>query len=479
MKTFAIFGPPGTGKTSELLRLMREVRDSGVNPDHISFASFTRAAANEALSRLGVRRSDKIATIHSLCFRALEASPIAMVDPHKLRKFGAKIGVPFSGVTNDEYGDRMEEGDKYLAILNLARARMAPLRDTYFEQRDRPGDFAQFMFCAESYSSWKDSLGYLDFTDLLEQYLQDPINIGARVMFFDEAQDLSPLQWAVVRAMVSFPQVERVYIAGDDDQAIYEWAGADPHGMAKFATAYDAETSVLAQSYRVPLSVHNVARGIVSQIKSRVQKRYRAAPRHGVVTRYNNGFSEHELSHGEDVLILCRSNAALRELEAILTEARLPHRNEGSRPSVYDSPLALAIRALTKGSAGKPLTPKELAAISKVGTAETRQDINDGRLERVLSRGVERSLTIPLHKLDFYREADFSQTPTVRLSTIHSAKGREAERVVLHCGVTGRTRADMSVNPDQEHRVWYVGVTRAKERLDVVTGNDDDYELSI
>ena len=51
----------------------------------------------------------------------------------------------------------------------------------------------------------------------------------------DEAQDLSPLQWQMIDKMLSFPQVEEVTIAGDDDQAIYEWAGADPHGMAGFA----------------------------------------------------------------------------------------------------------------------------------------------------------------------------------------------------------------------------------------------------
>ena len=61
-----------------------------------------------------------------------------------------------------------------------------------------------------------------------------------------------------------------------------------------------------------------------------------------------------------------------------------------------------------------------------------------------------------------------NQAPRVRVSTIHGAKGGQADRVVLLTDMARRTHAEMDFRPDDEARVWYVGVTRARERLTVV-----------
>lgn len=477
MKAYAIFGPPGTGKTTEMLRLVGEAKDRGYKATEIGFFSFTKAAAGEALKRLGLTRSDKISTLHSLAFRAVGASPMAMVDGYKLRKFGAKIGVSFAGVSNDEYGDQMEVGDHYLSIYNLARSKMTSPESEYYGSDERPGDFAQFTFFIESYNSWKQAFGYMDFTDLLERYCNSPVNHGAKIVFIDEAQDLSPLQWRMIDCIAAFPQVEELTIAGDDDQAIYEWAGADPHGMASFAQRYNGETHVLAQSYRVPKAVHDVARGVVVRIGNRVQKRYRPADRPGTVMRFGTGFIPESVDHGDDVLILCRSHVTKKEVESALIAIRKPYRNEGGRPGLFDSQYADAIRALHKLAAGDTASQAELELMAKVGTTETKNDLNRRDFKAVVARGPERAFNIPLDHVDFFREADLTQSPTIRISTIHSAKGREARRVVLHTGITARTEQAMDKNPDQEARVWYVGVTRAIEQLDIVGGYERDYEV--
>ena len=67
-------------------------------------------------------------------------------------------------------------------------------------------------------------------------------------MFIDEAQDLSLLQWEMVRKIWS--RAEKTYIAGDDDQAIFKWAGADvDHFIALKEEVDDIQT--LDQSYRI------------------------------------------------------------------------------------------------------------------------------------------------------------------------------------------------------------------------------------
>jgi DNA helicase-2/ATP-dependent DNA helicase PcrA len=74
--------------------------------------------------------------------------------------------------------------------------------------------------------------------------------------------------------------------------------------------------------------------------------------------------------------------------------------------------------------------------------------------------------------VDFYRDADLSVVPTIRLSTIHASKGHEADRVILLTDMTQRVAETAEKYPDDEIRVFYVGVTRAKHQLDIVEGHN-------
>ena len=58
--------------------------------------------------------------------------------------------------------------------------------------------------------------------------------------------------------------------------------------------------------------------------------------------------------------------------------------------------------------------------------------------------------------------------PRIRLSTIHGSKGGEADHVILSTEIAQRTWREMDAQPEDEARVWYVGVTRARERLTIV-----------
>lgn len=476
MEARALFGPPGTGKTTELLRQVEVARERGYSPQDIGFFAFTRAAAGEALKRLGLTRSDKIATLHSLAFRHVGATPPAVVDSYKLRRFGKEAGIAFSGSQSDEYGEQMEVGDKYLAIYNLARSRLRDKREEYYDSDERPGDYAQFLHCVDSYEAWKTAYGFMDFTDMIARYVAAPRNHGAKILFIDEAQDLSDLQWLMVEQMLKFDQVEEVVIAGDDDQAIYEWSGANPHGMKEFVTNYDAVPTTLAQSYRVPGPVHELARSIVSTIKERVKKRYRPAAHEGNVRRFGQ-FDPKSVEHGDDVLILCRSHTQKKEVEEELIAVRKPYKIEGGKPGLYDSIWAEGFRALHKLKAGNDITPTQLEALAKVATSSAKAELNTRNFSALVKRAPDQAIAVPSHLIEFFREADLSQTPTIRISTIHAAKGREARHVVLHTGITARTEVAMDKNPDAEARVWYVGVTRAIAQLDIVAGTERSYNL--
>jgi superfamily I DNA/RNA helicase len=105
----AIYGPPGTGKTTELLRRVKEARDSGVQAERVAFVSFTRAAASEALSRLGLKKSNNVSTIHAMAFRHLGLRQSQVIDSMKLREFATVMGVPIIGKSPEDDEERAEK----------------------------------------------------------------------------------------------------------------------------------------------------------------------------------------------------------------------------------------------------------------------------------------------------------------------------------------------------------------------------------
>ena len=159
MRVEAIYGPPGTGKTTELLRRVKEVRESGVQAERIAFVSFTRAAASEALSRLGLRRSDNVSTIHAMAFRHLNLKQAQVVDAAKLREFSNIMGVPVIGKSPEDDEERAD-GDFYLDIINYARNTFTPPAEVY-DYSDRPGTRAEFDSFVRAYVDWKSTYGFL------------------------------------------------------------------------------------------------------------------------------------------------------------------------------------------------------------------------------------------------------------------------------------------------------------------------------
>ena len=153
-------------------------------------------------------------------------------------------------------------------------------------------------------------------------------------MFVDEAQDLSPLQWAVVRKLTE--QADRVYVAGDDDQAIYKWAGADVDYLIKNSS----NALVLKQSYRVPLEVHEVAKRCIDQVRSRIYKEWTPRKDQGTV-RWEPTIELVNMEEGE-WLVLARTNYLLEEVDEYC-------RNQGwffevkGRPSISEKKIRAVI----------------------------------------------------------------------------------------------------------------------------------------
>lgn len=464
MQVEAIYGPPGTGKTTELLRRVKATRDSGVQAERIAFMSFTRAAASEALSRLGLKRSDNVSTIHAMAFRSAGMRQSQVVDSMKLREFSTVMGVPIIGKSPEDDEERAD-GDFYLDIINYARNTFSRPEEVY-DVSDRPGTRAEFNAFVRAYSEWKHTYGYYDFTDMLERAAAGTVRNDAEVIFVDEAQDLSPLQWAVIEKLAK--RAHQVVIAGDDDQAIYTWAGADAHGMARFTQKHKGTNTVLSQSHRLPAAVHARSQDLIRRIVFRVDKEFNPRPDVGLV-RLHGSINSVDIRHGSDTLFLGRTHSVLREAEQLLIERRIPYTRESGRPGMYENRFAFGIRAFNKLGRGERLTDGERNALFAVSTGETRKKLERNDYSFTKSPFWS-ALSIPGRALDFYADADLDAAPTIRLSTIHAAKGHEADQVILLTDTTTRVQQTAEKFPDDEVRVFYVGMTRSKRVLDIVEG---------
>lgn len=490
-----VLGCPGAGKTKTLLDKVEEELAAGVPPDRIGFITFTKRAAEEARSRASEKFKLKktqlqwFRTIHSLCFAALGMSSADVLEGRKLLEFGDWIGVRMSGhgVSMEEgvAGFGYEVGDRILFMENLARVRGIPLRQQYDEDcDDLPWSIVERV--ARGLEEWKRAKHMLDFTDLLQQFVDSDWHARLEVLFVDEAQDLSLLQWRVVEKLAR--GARRVVIAGDDDQAIYRWAGA----AVEYFISLPGRVQVLEQSWRVPAAVQAPALEAVGRVKGRRDKQWR--PRVNAVgeVRRVQSIDEIDFHAGEDTLVLSRNACFLRDDtipvlqgEGVIYEFR-------GHPSVKQS-LVDAILDWERLRKGEHITVESALKIYEY--MGTRTAVAHGY--KKLPGFDDKTLLVGMNELQergglltdaiwhdaltslkaedraymtraLRRGEKLTRRPTVRLSTIHGSKGGEAQHVVLYRDMAQRTFREMQRWPEDEARTFYVAATRAKERLTIV-----------
>lgn len=490
-----ILGPPGTGKTTTLLGMVEAELDRGTAPEQIGFVSFTKKAAAEARDRardrfgLEKERFPWFRTLHSLCFQALGMTSADVLEGEKLMEFADWIGIPVTAKhRRGEDEGRMfgnERGDRILQMENLSRVRSVDLREQYDRDSDQLSWF-EVERVSRGLAEYKASRGLYDFTDMLVMFARQGWSPPLEVLFVDEAQDLSMLQWHVVTKLAA--SCRRVVIAGDDDQAIYNWAGAAVDHFVDMP----GRVRVLDQSYRVPVSVQRVADGIIGAIRHRRTKVW--APRDVPGEVRQIGLDEVDWTDPE-ILVLGRNALHLNAVQQRIRSSGYMYERSGN-PSISDRRrrVLLTWEGLRRGQpqlvedvvrvyeqmssgVGVARGHKELRAFPRDAQV-TIQDLQaSGGLLRtdVWHEALDRIPPVDREYIRacLRRKERMSDSPRIRLSTIHGSKGGEAREVVLLTDMAARTHAEALANPEDEARVWYVAATRAKERLTIIRPSTD------
>jgi len=483
-----VVGSPGTGKTTYLLNELRTELERGVPPDRIGFVTFTRRAAQEAQTRVladfGLTLSDvpNFRTLHSLCMRYCGMNSGTILQGGKIREFSQWIGEKISGRHSvDGQWAGYDRGDRLMFMVNLARIRRVPLRELYEQDHDEL-DWLTVERFDRGLRVYKAENGLHDFSDMLEQFVATSAGPRLEVLLVDEAQDLSLLQWDAVRKLSA--GCRRTIVAGDDQQAIFVWAGADVDTLIDL----EGRETILGQSYRVPRRIQVISQRIISRVRR--QRRHGWSPRDedGVV-RWLPRVEQAEFV-GESTMILARNRHQLTPVEDTLRAAGILYEREGT-PSVSRADLE-AIVAYERLRRGERVTAAEAARAydlmsSGVGVRRGFKKLPGFHPDELVGIGDLRERGGLLRDevwhiaLDRLSEEDraylircrrngerLTREPRVKLSTIHGSKGGEANRVVLLTDMAPRTWRESHQDPDSEARVWYVACTRAKEELCVV-----------
>ncbi|HIQ31267.1 MAG TPA: hypothetical protein EYH49_03775 [Aquifex aeolicus] len=254
----------GWGKTTAIERDIKKYAEF-VQPwhrDKALYIVFTNRNAQSALRRLSDYVSaGNVRTLHSLCYSFLPSRKPVM-DGDLLSEFARKNS--FGALSGGGmFFVPKTRGDRLLSAYYYARNRGMTPEEVVNEKRQ---EFAMFRERAEEiYRFWvrwerfKKEKGAYDYADILE--LSNPKFFGV-YLAVDEAQDFTPLMWkALERLIQNSPNLRRVVIVGDCDQAVYEFQGADPVYFLTFP-------EILSQRYGFvyeKMNAKNISRRVPSK----------------------------------------------------------------------------------------------------------------------------------------------------------------------------------------------------------------------
>ena len=478
--------------------MVDEFIQQGVRPKQIGYFSFTKKAATEAATRAANKFGldmendlENFRTLHSYAFKMLGMTKEKMMSPDNYKEFGQKCNIPIKTARYSLEDGTFNSDNEYLTIINTARVRRMDLLD-YYDSRQNILDIERdtLYLISEELKRYKEEKRMKDFTDLIEDFIDQESTSKFEVLFIDEAQDLSLLQWEMVRKI--WKNADKTYIAGDDDQAIFKWAGADvDHFIALKGEVDDIKT--LDQSYRIPGGpIHQLSQKIISKVQNRFDKEYKPRVEEGILKRYSD-VTQVDMSEG-NWLVLSSANHFLDDVKE-LCELRGWYYQYKGQNSVKLK-LLLALNNWEQWRQGCQLTHIEIKNIYEYLGTSVSEGFRTGKLfrseEKYTLEECKEKYGLLTDKvwyesfegLDNFTEnyirnmrangEQINKNPRIIMSTIHGAKGGEADKVLILQDLTNAALETFQHDPDELHRLFYTGTTRAKRELHIVDPKNFD-----
>ena len=299
-----LFGGPGSGKTTALLNEVEGLLDSGIDVKDLLLVSYTRAAATELRERLGSRLEiepeslrGNVSTMHAKAYELLKLSRKSVVSDSDRKGFCSDRGLEYeedykSGgrrtTLSTALGNKVLETSQWIQRTNKSVDDWFDVPFTWDVEKVRyPPDLDPRAQSGNKYTpTWSSGDNRLSIPDLIEQWreykLENKIvgfadmlelvherELTPRVsnLVVDEFQDITQLQYGIYSQWK--PQMDNVIIAGDDDQVVYAWQGADPGLLLNEKIGSDR---ILDNSYRLPSNVLEIVGQVIGHVEVRQNK---------------------------------------------------------------------------------------------------------------------------------------------------------------------------------------------------------------
>jgi DNA helicase-2/ATP-dependent DNA helicase PcrA len=512
-----ILAGAGTGKTRTIThRIAYGVLAGAFPPGQVLAVTFTTRAAGEMRARLrGLGAAGiQARTFHSAALRQLQyfwpriggGNPFPTLVDRKATLVAQ--AAHHCGMRPDRTLVR-----DLTAEVEWAKATLAG-PDTYPAaaekgNRQPPVEADRVAGVYATYEQLKQKAGVLDFDDLLlvmagalEEQPAVAAEVRGRYRHFvvDEYQDVNPLQQRLLAGWLG--DRDELCVVGDASQTIYSFTGASPHHLVEFRRGYPDATLVrLERDYRSTPQVVGLANKVIGSAQgalAKVRLRLVGVREPGpepALTGYDDEPAEAAAvaarcqaliaagTPASEIAVLFRTNAQSEAYEAALADADVPYQVRGGerffeRPEIRQAMTLL--RGAARSSDDQPLVEAVTAALSGAGYTGVAPPGGGAARERhealaALVRLAEDSAaagrTLPDLVAELTERAAAQHAPTVEgvtLASLHAAKGLEWDAVFLvglSEGMLPITHADTAEQVEEERRLLYVGITRARVHL--------------
>jgi superfamily I DNA/RNA helicase len=518
-----LIGPPGTGKTTALMGITKRLLEQGWDSEDFAIVSFTRAAVGEVKDRLRQFCDGDWSGVTTLHSAALQLSGSANLmkesDWMKFNHLANFSLTPENDIAVDYKAERAlnTEDDAVRMVHGYARNKMVSF-DLARGQSPFTATAGRLERFDELLRLYKREMGVIDFTDLIESCVSSGSHIRRPIVIIDEAQDLSPLQIAFLEPTIARASI--VVVAGDDDQAIFEFQGASPEWLRSLHGADGWRTHVLGKSWRCPEKVRIVAQRIIGMATGRVPKEYASTGEQGAVSVEGIGVAlRNRCDMPENpTMILCRAGKQCAQIAGALFDLGVPYVAErGNGPKPYNNTKAIeAIELFKRIGSGSDVSTADLETLVGKFCRSNRHDdgliphgvksklkklmmvkssISVGELRDLgCSALVDVCVSDPF--LAFQKDIDaksiwyfrrmwdrYGKLPEskVTVTTWHSSKGRESNTVIVWGQIPKPCYKALRHHHHREAEIRsaYVAVTRAKETLVLCPAENGkpDFEL--
>ena len=518
----------GTGKTRVITNRIAYAINAGVtDPTKVLALTFTARAAGEMRARLRSLGVPNVAarTFHSAAlkqllyfwpysfggqFPKLLTTKSSFISQAIER---AEIAMPAQAASLRELASEIEWA-KVLEISPDAyqEAAIAASRSVRLPNSKSGSENLEIVAKVyEAYESLKKQERALDFEDILlltvgmleeDRGVRERVRDQYRFFTVDEYQDVSPLQQRLLNLWLG--NREEICVVGDAAQTIYSFAGATSNFLLTFKTRFpNAQTFRLSRGYRSTPEIINTANQILrsANLNSDHGNELSSANSHGdkpLINGFNTSGDEiafvvgavvENISTGvdsSDIAILARTNAQLDQIKSALNNAKVASQIRSGERFFDRVDVRDAMRVIRSASVLPPeggdwyedlisvLRPfgdadyvngfLRLAREMKEGSIE----LDSVDLESSSNTKTKTSMRTFLRELEDRAEQNNPPTlPGVTLSTLHSAKGLEWNHLYLIGVSDGLLPMSNSNDLNEERRLFYVGVTRAKQNIQI------------